>query len=133
MTNWGNEAAVRTTSCANAADLALQLFHPVAGEPCPVAFRVAERPRAHVGNPHVGLAPVPVERSQDRVVGPLAPDEPFRRIGVARAFHPNDPEAGSGKKDDLTRLRVVLAPDVLDIDLPAQVSRSDHGDAQQTA
>ena len=105
------------------ADLALQLFHPVTGELCPVAFRVTEWPRAHVGNPHVGLAPVPVERSQDRVVGPLAPNEPFRRIGMARALHPNDPETGSRKKDHLARLRVVLAPDVLNLDLPAQVSR----------
>ncbi len=126
MTSWGNDERRAHDLVGEGADLALQFFHPVTREPRPVAFRVAERPRADIRHPHVGLAAVAIERSQDRVVGALAPDEPFRRVGMAGLFDPNHPEAGPGEEDDLTRLGVVLAPDVLDIDFPAQVSRSDH-------
>ena len=101
------------------ADLALKLFHPVARKLGPVAFRVAERPRADVGNPHVGLAAVTIEGAQHRVVGRLAADEPLRRVGVACALDPNYPEAGPGEENDLARLGIVPAPDVAEPRFPS--------------
>ena len=115
------------------ADLALQLFHPVARQLGPVALRIPERPRADVGNPHVGLAAVAIEGAQDRVVRRLAADEPVRRVGVAVRLTRTIRKLGRARKIDLARLCVVPAPDVLDLDLPAQVSRANHDDAQSTA
>ena len=50
-----------------------------------------------------------------------------RSAGVLGAFDSHDPEAGPRQKDDLARLRVVGASNVLDVDFPAQVSRANHG------
>ena len=112
------------------ADLALQLLHPVARQLGAVAFRIPKRTRTDVGHADVGLAAITVERAQDRIVSPLAADEPVGRVGVTRALDAHDPETGSGVKDDFARLRVVRTTNVLNIDFPAQVSRTNHGDAQ---
>src|SRR5271168_3183651 len=113
-------------------DLALQLFHPVTRKPGPVAFGVTERQWTDIRNPDVGLAAVTFECAQNRVVRTVAADEPFRGVGMAGPFYPDDPVAGPGQKDNLARERVVLAANVLDVDFPAQVSRSDHDHAHQT-
>ena len=80
----GNEAAARTTSCAEGADLTLYFFHPVARGP--VAFRVSERPWPDIGNPHVRFTAIPIEGAQHRVVRRITPDEPVRRVGMPCAL-----------------------------------------------
>ncbi len=108
------------------AGLALELLHPVSRHARPVALGVSERARPDVGDPHVGLAAVAMERPQHRVVRRLAADEPLGRVDVPRALDPHDPITRPRQEDHLARQLVVTAPNVLDLDLPAQISRADH-------
>ena len=94
--------------------------------PPAVALGVAKRARADVGNSHVDLAAVALERSEHRVVGSLAAHESLGRVDMPRVLDPDGSKAGPGQKDHFARPLVVAAAIILDVDLPSQVSGADH-------
>ena len=94
--------------------------------PPAIAFGIAKRARADVRNAHVDLAAVALERSEHRVVRSLAAHESLGRVGVPRVLDPDGSKAGPGQKDHFTRPLIVAAANVLDVDLPAQISGADH-------
>src|SRR5262249_40172948 len=96
-----------------------------------IGLRVTECARTHIGDPDIGLATVALERPQDGVVRRLTPDEAVGRVDVAAALDPHDPVARPRQEDHLARLPVVTAPGVLDLALPAQISRPNHDDARR--
>src|SRR5271157_1441343 len=108
------------------AGLALELFHPVANHARPVGCRVAKLLRTDVGDGQLDLASAPVECSEDRIIRGVAPDELLGGLDMPGSLDPDNPVRGASQENDFARLGIHLAADVVDLDLPAQVSGPDH-------
>ncbi len=106
--------------------LALKFFHPVAGHARAIALGIAKRSRSDVGDANVDLTTPLGQGTQDGVIGRVAVNKPLGCDRSADLSDSHDPVTGTRQEDDLARLRVIRASDVVDLDLPAEVAGANH-------
>ena len=87
--------------------------------PHPVGFRVAKLLRPDVGDGQLDLASAAVECSEDRIIRGVAPDELLGGLDMPGALDADNPVRWASQENDLARMGIRLAADVVDLDLPA--------------
>ena len=122
----GELARVADDLVREGAHLAMKFLHPVARRRFSVAEAVTPDVRADVGDRQLDIGLGPILRPQHVIVGRLAPDKPLGRSLRREPRHSDRAIGWPSPKRDFARGGVGRAPAVPGLDLPAQVSSSDH-------